>query len=87
MKKFSQAIALVAVTTLFATAFTTINVDHKTTDMKAIPAQAELNVPQVVIVGKRMSVLEKAQYDVEMLAQNQTQPTKTEQSELHIAIK
>jgi hypothetical protein len=68
MKKFSQAIALVAVTTLFATAFTTSYKDQNTNETKtaAISTVASDNqVAQVVIVGKRMTAVEKAQYDAQ----------------------
>jgi hypothetical protein len=86
MKKLSQAIALVAVTTLFATAFTTSYKDQPTTT----PAQATApgsNVAQVVIVGKRMTASEKAQYDADVSAQASLQPANVEQSGFHIAVK
>ena len=63
MKQFSKAVALVAVTTLFATAFTTSHLDQ-------VHTPAVSNVAQVVIVGKRMSATEKTQYDNELLAQS-----------------
>ena len=69
MKKFSQAIALVAVTTLFATAFTTSYHDQHATNGVTATASSTLtsdsNVAQVVIVGKRMTALEKTQYDAQ----------------------
>jgi|GEM_PF-5389808 hypothetical protein len=68
MKKFSQAIALVAVTTLFATAFTTsykVQNNHEATVPSVSAAAADNQVAQVVIVGKRMTAIEKAQYDAQ----------------------
>jgi len=67
MKKFTQAVALVAVTTLFATAFTTSHWDQQSA--KSVAAVSDGQVAQVVITGKRMTAMEKAQYDAEMLAQ------------------
>jgi len=85
MKKLSQAIALVAVTTLFATAFTTSFKDLHTTDSQVMAQDS--NIAKVVIVGKRMTTLEKAQYDAEVLGQTSTQAAKVEQSGFHIAVK
>ncbi len=64
MKKLSQAVALVAVTTLFATAFSV--------NMERNHIGGDANVAQVVIVGKRMTALEKAQYDRDKLSATQT---------------
>lgn len=66
MKKLSQGVALVVVTTLFATAFTTGHRDIATA--KTTAATVETPVARVVVTGKRMTPLEKAQYDIEMLA-------------------
>ncbi len=66
MKKLSQGVALVVVTTLFATAFTTAHRDTATA--RTTTATVETLVAQVVVTGKRMTALEKAQYDSEMLA-------------------
>ena len=85
MKTLSQAIALVAVTTLFATAFTTSYKDQPTTTAQLTAPEG--NITQVVIVGKRMTVAEKAQYDAEVLTQTLVQPVKVEQSGFHIAVK
>ena len=64
MKRFSQALALVAVTTLFATAFTTSNFDHHADAYSAL-TQPQTKVAQVVVVGKRMTDEEKLRYDIE----------------------
>jgi len=69
MKQFTKAVALVAVTTLFATAFTTSHRDQQT--VSATGATALAPVAQVVIVGKRMTTLEKNQYDAAALAHSQ----------------
>ena len=78
MKKFSQGVALVAVTTLFATAFTTSHWDNRSAE-RLTPASTN-QVAQVVITGKRMTALEKAQYDAELLAQKSA-PAVQEQPE------
>jgi len=64
MKRFSQAVALVAVTTLFATAFTTSNIDHHI-NAYTDAIQPDTKVAQVVVIGKRMSNTEKNQYDAQ----------------------
>jgi hypothetical protein len=64
MKRLSQAVALVAVTTLFATAFTTSNIDHHI-DAYSDAAQPENKVAQVVVIGKRMTNEEKSRYDTQ----------------------
>jgi len=82
MKKFTQGIALVAVTTLFVSAFTTNHWDQHTP-----AATVDGQVAQVVITGKRMTALEKAQYDVEMLSQK-TSPAAAGQSDSYrVAVK
>ena len=68
MKQFSKAVALVAVTTLFATAFSTsTTTGHQDQHMTPVATSSAF---QVVIVGKRMSAVEKTQYDNELLAQS-----------------
>jgi len=64
MKRFSQTLALVAVTTLFATAFTTSNLDHHADAYSAL-TQPQTKVAQVIVVGKRMTDAEKLRYDIE----------------------
>jgi hypothetical protein len=86
MKKLSQSIALVAVTTLFATAFTTSYFEQHTETTAAITNVAP-HIEQVVVTGKRMTALEKAQYDAEVVAQATTQLNKVDRSELKIAVK
>ncbi|TDK68474.1 hypothetical protein [Sapientia aquatica] len=64
MKRFSQALALVAVTTLFATAFTTSTLDQHVDAYSAL-TRPQTKVAQVVVVGKRMTDAEKLRYDIE----------------------
>lgn len=72
MKKLSKTIALVAITTLLATAFTTNHFDQpKKVAQTSTPVS---NIPQVVIVGKRMTAFEKAQYDLTQTATLSTKP-------------
>ncbi len=65
MKKFSKAIALVSVTTLFATAFTTSYFDHNATQATPSAATHGSDVARIVITGKRMTAAQKAQFDAE----------------------
>ena len=85
MKKLSQALALVAVTTLFATAFTTSQFDKQIPTVQVSSATSA--VAQVVIIGKRMTAVEKANYDAEALAQSATRPDETRQPAFRIAVK
>ncbi len=85
MKKFSQAIALVAVTTLFATAFTTKHFEQHQGTTAVISTDS--NIAQIVIVGKRMSAQEKALYDAQIATQASAGAEKVEQSSFHIAVK
>jgi len=82
MKKFTQGVALVAVTTLFVSAFTTNHWDKNTT-----AATADSPVAQVVITGKRMTALEKAQYDVEMLSQKTSPAAAGQPDNYRVAVK
>ncbi|MET3108308.1 hypothetical protein AAKU67_003094 [Oxalobacteraceae bacterium GrIS 2.11] len=82
MKKFSQALALVAVTTLFTTAFTSSHHDPRTAQNQA--SVSDSSIARVVIIGKRMSALEKAQYDA---TETLTQSGEVEQAGLRIAVK
>lgn len=66
MKTLAKSVALVAVTTLFATAFSTSQHSHFTT--VAVQPDSTAPVAQVVILGKRMTSLEKVQYDLELAA-------------------
>ena len=70
MKKLSQAIALVVVTTLFATAFTTNHFKQAMNELRVASAQMDNNVVQITITGKRMTSLEKAQFDADLRLSN-----------------
>lgn len=61
MKTLTKSIALVAVTTLFATAFSTAHLNQHPVSANVAAAQP---VPQIVILGQRMTTLEKAQFDM-----------------------
>jgi len=73
MKKLSQALALVSVTTLFATAFTTSYFERNATELKASSVQASVQtsvqtaaqIERVIITGKKMTMSEKARFDAE----------------------
>ncbi len=66
MKTLAKSIALVAVTTLFATAFSTS--EHLRVSSIAFNADSKAPVAQVVILGHRMTAIEKAQYDIDLAA-------------------
>jgi hypothetical protein len=85
MKKLSQAVAFVAVTTLFATAFTTNHFDQRHSTQALVAP--DNNITQVVIVGKRMTAQEKAQYDGQIATQASAATDKVNQSGFHIAVK
>ena len=68
MKNLTQVLAFALITVLFATAFTTLGFDHQAR-LHQVKSGTQESVARVVIVGKRMSTQEKADYDAEMLAQ------------------
>ena len=67
MKRFTLAIASVAVIITCATAFTTGNLEHRNNNATSATI-ATMDVAQVIITGKRMSSVEKAQFDAQQLA-------------------
>jgi len=94
MKQFTKAVALVAVTTLFATAFsttafrTTLITSHRDQPSPATNATASVQaVQQVVILGKRMTVAEKNQYDAELIAKLSVDARESRSDDLALAAK
>lgn len=85
MKKLSQALALVAVTTLFATAFTTNQFDNHAPATQV--SSSSSTVAQVVIIGKRMTPTEKANYDAGALAKSSIHFNETILPAFRIAVK
>lgn len=85
MKKFTLSVATIAVTTLMVTAFTTSNLEHNNTPVNTHAANTP--VAQVVIVGKRMSAWEKAEYDNQLLSQTATAEEKTGSVANRLAVK
>ena len=66
--QFSQVCAFVFITTLFATAFTTLDSDHHARLQNLKNANPNSTMQRVIVSAKRMTALEKSQYDAQQRA-------------------
>ena len=82
MKQFSQAVAVVAVSTICAGAFTAIHNDQQATR----PA-AENQAAQIVVTGKRMTAMEKSEFDAGIILRSAASADRIRSDEFRLAVK